>query len=46
MAAEIDSKIRLTLAAGQADAKAGKGVTPANDESWDNIEITVPGDNS
>ncbi len=44
MAAEIDAKIRQTLAAGQADTKAGKGITPANDESWDNIEITAQGE--
>ena len=43
-AAEIDAKIRQTLATGQADTKAGKGITPANDESWDNIEITAQGD--
>jgi recombination protein RecA len=41
MAEEIEAKIRQTLASGQADAKAGKGLDPAGDESWDNIEITA-----
>jgi recombination protein RecA len=40
MAQEIETKIRQTVAAGQADAKSGKGVG-ASDESWDNIEITA-----
>ena len=42
MADEIEAKIRQTHAAGQADAKAGKGIPAgAADETWDNIEITA-----
>src|SRR6185369_210693 len=45
MAEEIEVKIRQTLAAGQADTKAGKGLSsnPA-DETWDNIEVTAQGE--
>jgi recombination protein RecA len=41
MAQEIEAKIRQTLAAGKADAKAGKPPADAPEESWDNIEIAA-----